>query len=190
MDKWDRPSIEIASYVLLSFSLQQEASPSNDALPVFIGIQREMSETGGFSTTQDTVIGIQAMSAYALVMNTPDSVSMTIDTNLLNEDDEVVKSSPQVQIDDDNKMIVQIENIDFASGSVSQLDVTSVGAGSIYVQIVQHYYIPDTTIEPFEVEVVVSPDENDPAVKRRRRETAGETKDFCLDITAKSNDNE
>ena len=167
MDKWERPSVEIASYVLLSYSLQEEASPSNDALPVFIGIQREMSETGGFSTTQDTVIGIQAMSAYALLMNSPDSVAMSIETDLLDNGDNVIKSSPQVQVDDDNKMIVQIENVDF-TGSVSQLDVKSSGVGSIYVQIVQHYYIPDTTVEPFAVEVVVV--ENDTAVKRRRRE--------------------
>jgi len=98
----------------------------------------------------------------------------------------VIKSSPQVQVNDDNKMIVQIENVDF-TGSVSQLDVKSSGVGSIYVQIVQHYYIPDTTVEPFAVEVVVV--ENDTAVKRRRRE-ADNTKDFCLDIKTKSNDND
>ena len=50
--------MEIAAYVLLSYTLK-DGDNVNDALPVFMGIMREMSETGGFTTTQDTVIGIQ-----------------------------------------------------------------------------------------------------------------------------------
>ena len=157
-------SVEIASYVLLSYSLKTNSN--NEGLPVFIGIQREMSETGGFSTTQDTVIGIQAMSAYAILMDASTSMNQNIQTHLLDSTDSKVKSSQPIVMDDSNKMIVKIQNLEF-SDKTTQVEMNSNGQGTVYAQIVQHYYIPDNTIEPFKVEVVVS--ENDPAIKRKRR---------------------
>ena len=202
-NKWSGESeanVEIAAYVLLSYSLRTEESAQNDALPVFVGIQREMSETGGFSTTQDTVIGIQAMSAYAVNLGAGDKISLAVSLQAYDDQGQLVKTlSDGLQVTNENKMIVQIENVELKD-SVSNLRLESNGAGTVYVQVVQHFYIPSTAIEPFSVEVVVS--ENDPAVKRKRRETTeskvsrkfyfvnNSFKDFCLDINAVSNSDE
>ena len=164
-------SVEIASYVLLSYSLKTNSN--NEGLPVFIGIQREMSETGGFSTTQDTVIGIQAMSAYAILMDSATSMNQNIQTHLLDSNDSKIKSSQPIVMDDTNKMIVKIQNLEF-NDQTTQVEMKSNGQGTIYAQIVQHYYIPDNTIEPFKVEVIVN--ENDPAIKRKRRSSSTSTK--------------
>ena len=54
-------------------------------LPVFTGIQRQMTERGGFSTTQDTVIGIQAMAVYAAVFSN-ENTDITISLEAINAD--------------------------------------------------------------------------------------------------------
>lgn len=171
-NKWSGESeanIEIAAYVLLSFSLRTEEAAQNDALPVFVGIQREMSETGGFSTTQDTVIGIQAMSAFAVNPGAGDELNLAVSLKAYDDQGNLVKTlSDGLRVSNENRMIVQIENVELKD-SVSSLRLESTGAGTVYVQVVQHFYIPSTAIEPFTVEVVVS--ENDAAVKRKRRET-------------------
>jgi hypothetical protein len=123
-----------------------------------------MSETGGFSTTQDTVIGIQAMSAYAILMDSATSMSQNIQTHLLDSNGSKIKSTQPIVMDDSNKMIVKIQNLEFTD-QTTQVEMNSNGQGTIYAQIVQHYYIPDNTIEPFKVEVIVN--ENDPAINER-----------------------
>ena len=61
----EQVSVEIASYVLLSYGHNLPES-IDDALPVFRGITRQLSESGGFKSTQDTVVGIQGGTQFLL----------------------------------------------------------------------------------------------------------------------------
>ena len=87
-------------------------------------------------------------------------------THLLDASDSKIKSTQPIVMDDSNKMIVKNQNLEF-SDQTTQVEMNSSGQGTFYAQIVQHYYIPDNTIEPFTVEVIVS--ENDAAIKRKTR---------------------
>ena len=62
----------------------------------------------------------------------------------------------------------------------------SSGSGTIYTQLVLHYYVDENEIEPFEVEFEYSND----VIKRRSAEDTEQSKDICIKITAKSSDGE
>ena len=109
---WRGPqaNVEIASYVLLSYAQLDTESMLADALPVFMGVQREMTETGGFSSTQDTVLGLQAMTAYATLM-TADNTNINIDIIGITSDGNEA-SMGDATITEDDAMIVRVQNID------------------------------------------------------------------------------
>ena len=109
---WRGPqaNVEIASYVLLSYAQLDPASMLADALPVFMGVQKEMTETGGFSSTQDTVLGLQAMTSYAALM-TADNTN--IDINIIGETATGAETTMgTATITEDDAMIVRVQNID------------------------------------------------------------------------------
>ena len=111
-DGWRGPqaNVEIASYVLLSYAQLDTATMLADALPVFMGVQKEMTETGGFSSTQDTVLGLQAMTSYATLM-TADNTNINIDIiGATSNGDESTMGS--VTITEEDAMIVRVQNID------------------------------------------------------------------------------
>ena len=62
----------------------------------------------------------------------------------------------------------------------------SSGSGTIYTQLVLHYYVGENEIEPFEVEFEYSND----VIKRRSAEDSEQSKDICIDVSAKSADGE
>ena len=62
----------------------------------------------------------------------------------------------------------------------------SSGSGTIYTQLVLHYYVGENEIEPFEVAFEYSND----VIKRRSAEDSEQSKDICIKVTAKSADGE
>ncbi|KAK7098096.1 CD109 antigen-like [Littorina saxatilis] len=60
--KTDALSIEMTSYALLT--LMQDAA-LNDAIPVFRWLNKQRGPKGGFVSTQDTVVGIEALAAMS-----------------------------------------------------------------------------------------------------------------------------
>lgn len=54
--------MEITSYGLLALT---EASKFNDGLPVLKWLLDQRTENGGFESTQDTVLGLTALAAFA-----------------------------------------------------------------------------------------------------------------------------
>jgi CD109 antigen len=179
---WKGPqaNVEIASYVLLSYSQLDTDSMLADALPVFMGVQKEMTETGGFSSTQDTVLGLQAMTSYAALMT---AANTNIDINIIGVPAIGVESTMgNVQITEEDAMIVRVQNIDLTD-DITSVKLASSGSGTIYTQLVLHYYVDENEIKPFEVEFEYSND-----VIKRRSVDSEESKDICIKITAKSVD--
>ncbi|KAM8953040.1 CD109 antigen-like [Pelodytes ibericus] len=62
---WWQPSttdVEMASYVLLSHIIQDRAA---EAMPVMRWLSQQRNHLGGYSSTQDTILALQAMSSFA-----------------------------------------------------------------------------------------------------------------------------
>ena len=141
-------SVEVASYVLLSYAHNLPDS-LEEALPVFRGITQQLSDSGGFKSTQDTVIGIQAMAKFAAYLTVDD---MNIIVSLALNDQPEFTSAP---VTNDNKNLVIIQNVNLTDNFAGTAALSSSGAGSVFTQIVQHYNVRDASQDPFELEFFV-----------------------------------
>ncbi|KAK5617052.1 hypothetical protein CRENBAI_016536 [Crenichthys baileyi] len=125
-------SVEISSYVLLA---KLSASHTNEERGYASGIVRwlttQQNHYGGFSSTQDTVVALQALSLYSSVVFSPVGSST------------VTVHSPSGQLVFDvnpgNKLLYQEKMLQDMTGKYS-LEVKGTACAS--VQISQHYNIP------------------------------------------------
>uniref|UniRef100_A0A7N8XM52 Alpha-2-macroglobulin-P-like n=1 Tax=Mastacembelus armatus TaxID=205130 RepID=A0A7N8XM52_9TELE len=128
-------SVEISSYVLLA---KLSASPSNEDLGYASHIVRwltgQQNHYGGFSSTQDTVVALQALALYSTLVFSPEGSST------------VTVQSPSGQltfdVNQNNKLLYQEKMLQDLTGKYS-LEVK--GTACVSMQISLHYNIPTPT---------------------------------------------
>ncbi|KAL3999243.1 Rab11 family-interacting protein 3/4 [Sarotherodon galilaeus] len=128
-------SVEISSYVLLA---KLSASPTAEELGYASGIIRwltgQQNYYGGFSSTQDTVVALQALALYSTLVFSPEGSST------------VTVQSPSSQLTFDvnqgNKLLYQEEAMEDFSGKYS-LEVKGTACASVQISV--HYNIPTPT---------------------------------------------
>jgi len=174
----EKPSVEISSYALMSYSRENE-----DFLPVFRGIMSQLSATGGFKSTQDTVIGLQAISQRASFFVSPED-NLEIGAMLDSETD-VFSWIPE-PLTPANSNVVQIKNVELSGEGL--FGISSTGKGTAMIQVIIHYNTEDTSNEPFEVDFLFT--EVAQKRKRKRRSADMPDSDFCIQVTTKATDNE
>ncbi|KAM8769558.1 alpha-2-macroglobulin-like [Acanthopagrus schlegelii] len=137
-------SVEISSYVLLA---KLSASPTAEDLgyttPIVRWLTGQQNYYGGFSSTQDTVVALQALALYATLVFSPVGSST------------VTVQSPSGEltfdVNQDNKLLYQEEVLKYVTGKYS-LEVKGTACAS--VQISLHYNIPTPTdVNTLSVEV-------------------------------------
>ncbi|XP_069577560.1 alpha-2-macroglobulin-like [Brachyistius frenatus] len=142
-------SVEISSYVLMA---KLSASPTAEDLGYTTGIVRwltgQQNSYGGFSSTQDTVVALQALSLYSTLVFSPTGSSTV----------KVQSPSGQLtfEVNQDNKLLYQETMLPAVTGKYG-LEVTGTMCAS--VQISFHYNIPtpaDVTTLSVEVDPVVN----------------------------------
>ncbi|KAK2846830.1 hypothetical protein Q5P01_009829 [Channa striata] len=128
-------SVEISSYVLLA---KLSASPTAEDLAYSSRIVRwltgQQNYYGGFSSTQDTVVALQALARYATLVFSPEGSST------------VTVQSPSGQltfdVNQDNKLLYQEKMLQDVTGEFS-LEVKGSACASIQISL--HYNIPTPT---------------------------------------------
>ncbi|XP_071327810.1 alpha-2-macroglobulin-like isoform X1 [Trachinotus anak] len=128
-------SVEISSYVLLA---KLSASPTAEDLGYASGIVRwltgQQNHYGGFSSTQDTVVALQALALYSTLVFSPEGSST------------VTVQSPSGQltfdVNQNNKLLYQERTLPDVTGKYS-LEVK--GSACTSMQISLHYNIPTPT---------------------------------------------
>ncbi|XP_008296524.1 alpha-2-macroglobulin-P-like [Stegastes partitus] len=137
-------SVEISSYVLMA---KLSASPTNDDLVYASSIVRWLTKQqnyyGGFSSTQDTVVALQALALYATLVFSPQGSSTV----------KVQAPSEQLtfNVNQDNKLLYQERILQDMMGKFS---VEVQGTACALVQISLHYNIPTpTNVTTLSVEV-------------------------------------
>ncbi|KAK2846829.1 hypothetical protein Q5P01_009828 [Channa striata] len=137
-------SVEISSYVLLA---KLGASPTVEDLGYSSRIVRwltgQQNYYGGFSSTQDTVVALQALARYATLVFSPEGSST------------VTVQSPSGQltfdVNQDNKLLYQEKMLQDVTGEFS-LEVKGSACASIQISL--HYNIPTPTdVNTLSVEV-------------------------------------
>ncbi|CAH1779861.1 unnamed protein product, partial [Owenia fusiformis] len=116
--------IETAAYALLTFVAKDDM---NNALPVLRWLTKQRNSLGGFSSTQDTVMGLWALSEFGIMATSGDinvAVSVTADTFTHSFD----------TITNTNAVILQCVVIPQENDEVA-VSMTGQGAGLVQVSL-------------------------------------------------------
>ncbi|XP_077026087.1 alpha-2-macroglobulin-like [Tamandua tetradactyla] len=144
--------VEMTSYVLLAYLTAQSASSSidlNTAARIVKWITKQQNSQGGFSSTQDTVVALQALSKYgaATFTRTEKIAQVTIKGSQT--------FSKNLQVDNSNRLLLQEVLLSEVPGEYS---ITVNRERCVYIQTSLKYNIfPEKEVFPFALEVQTLP---------------------------------
>ncbi|XP_062569935.1 pregnancy zone protein-like isoform X2 [Saccostrea cucullata] len=129
--------VEMTSYALLAYTVGDQPEAVINAKPIVMWLSKQRNAQGGFSSTQDTIIALQALSVYgSLVHQGGMDITVDISGN---------KMSRAFSIKDENKLVLQ-------SGPIpsipNDLTVTVKGVGCALVQANVKYNTPKPETKP------------------------------------------
>merc|ERR1712083_100521 len=121
--------IEMTAYNVLSYEVPE-------ALDSVKWLARQRNSQGGFISTQDTVVALQALSMYAQrVTRIP--LDMTVD---ITERHEIVNKLNTFKMNEENSLLLQTQKL---TKLPSKLELESSGSGCAMVQSVLRYNMPE-----------------------------------------------
>nr|BAR45599.1 thioester-containing protein 2 [Epanerchodus sp. RS-2014] len=126
--------VEMTSYALMTYILRNDI---DNALKIAKWLISQTNSNGGFTSTQDTVIGIQALAKLAQQVNSPRrSVDVTFSFN---------NSTKTVPINNENAMILHKYSI---LDPVDEVRFTARGSGFAIAQVSYSYNVNITQEKP------------------------------------------
>ncbi|CAI5768766.1 alpha-2-macroglobulin-like isoform X1 [Podarcis lilfordi] len=145
--------VEMTAYVLLSYLTKQPA-PSHQELGtatrVVKWLSRQQNPTGGFSSTQDTVVALQALSLYGALTYSKSSTGPEV---TLSSTGGVLR---QFHVDSTNRLLLQCQALPRVPGDYVS---TATGEGCVHVQTTLKYNVqPHQEEAPFMLEVHTVPE--------------------------------
>ncbi|XP_071825339.1 C3 and PZP-like alpha-2-macroglobulin domain-containing protein 8 isoform X2 [Apostichopus japonicus] len=153
--------VEMTAYALLTFAAKRDIAYS---LPIVKWLTKQRNSLGGFSSTQDTCVALQALSEYAALSFVRD-VNLTISLGYVDQG----RSVEQIyHINNDNSKVLQIVEVPALS---QNLFLRSTGEGCGLLQVDVNYNIPDPNRNPpfkLNVDIVQSVSEQ---LRRGKRNT-------------------
>ncbi|XP_065440730.1 alpha-2-macroglobulin-like isoform X1 [Chrysemys picta bellii] len=144
--------VEMTSYVLLAYLTTQPAPSQDDlslAAQIAKWISKQQNPNGGFSSTQDTVVALQALSRYGASTYAKSGGVSTVTLQSTGN------FQTQFQVDHENRLLLQRVALPEVPGDYST-GVT--GEGCVYVQTSLRYNVlPKPGEAPFALEVHTVP---------------------------------
>ncbi|XP_070764603.1 C3 and PZP-like alpha-2-macroglobulin domain-containing protein 8 [Enoplosus armatus] len=128
--------VEMTAYGLLTYTLLGDVA---SALPVVKWLSQQRNALGGFSSTQDTCVALQALSEYA-ILSYVGGVNLTISLASTNLD-----FQETFELNRDNKKLLQSAKI---PSIPTGLFVSAKGEGCCLMQIDVSYNLPDPVSKP------------------------------------------
>uniref|UniRef100_A0A8C5RH44 Alpha-macroglobulin receptor-binding domain-containing protein n=1 Tax=Laticauda laticaudata TaxID=8630 RepID=A0A8C5RH44_LATLA len=146
--------VEMASYVLLTYLTRRPAQPHTDdlaeATKIVTWLIKQQNPSGGFSSTQDTVVALQALALYAGFTFAKNTAGTTV--NLKSGG----KTLREFQVDNSNRLLLQCQALPNVPGEYTAV-VT--GESCIYLQTTLRYNVlPHPEDAPFALTVSTIPD--------------------------------
>ncbi|XP_025086516.1 CD109 antigen-like isoform X2 [Pomacea canaliculata] len=105
-------NIEMTSYNLLTYILREDVE---GAMPILRWLMELQGPKGGFISTQDTVVGLQALAEMAAANHNPVAVPLTV-TVSWNSGGQAFKKD--LTIDDSTKMLLQTVDVTIVSSNI------------------------------------------------------------------------
>ncbi|KAG8435784.1 hypothetical protein GDO86_013649 [Hymenochirus boettgeri] len=123
--------VELTSYVLLALL----SSPKKDlakASEIVNWLSKQQNPYGGFSSTQDTVVALQALATYAeATFSDKGNAKVTVTSK--------TGFHEQFHLDHTNRLLLQTASLPDIPGDYT---VSTTGSGCVYVQTVLRYNVP------------------------------------------------
>ncbi|XP_018798388.1 PREDICTED: CD109 antigen isoform X5 [Bactrocera latifrons] len=142
--------VEITSYILLAV-LDKEGA--ENALPIVKWLISQRNSNGGFASTQDTVVGLQALISFA---EKTGAGSGTMDIEFISSGGEENKGT--IAVNAENSLVLQTQVL---PKTTRQVDFTAKGNGSSMVQLSYRYNLAEKDKTPsFQVTTNVKEDQN------------------------------
>ncbi|XP_017086450.2 LOW QUALITY PROTEIN: CD109 antigen [Drosophila eugracilis] len=127
--------VEITSYVLLALL---EKNQAEKALPIIKWLISQRNSNGGFSSTQDTVIGLQALTKFAYKTG---SGSGTMDIEFASAGG----SKDTIKVNPENSLVLQTHVL---PKDTRKVNFTAKGTGSAMVQLSYRYNLAEKEKKP------------------------------------------
>jgi CD109 antigen len=121
-------NVEIAAYVLMAFVKTNRAA---EALPIMNWLMTQRTSEGGFYSTTDTVVGLQALAMIATVFHTP-NVNMEVKLSYEKVRKAIFNINPQ------NAMQLQYKELEKDTRTIG---VNAEGSGFAFLQIAYRYNV-------------------------------------------------
>ncbi|EMP28675.1 hypothetical protein UY3_14223 [Chelonia mydas] len=161
-DSWQPRSvdIELSAYALLSHFQQDRLS---EGIPIMKWLSQQRNHLGGYSSTQDTVVALQALSIFAaLITSRKTGIDLTVTGPSL-------EAPVMFSVDTQNRFLLQTKEI--APMQPMAISVSAEGVGFAIFQLNIIYNVKHSVIgrrrrsvqsqEAFDLDVVVKDDKND-----------------------------
>ena len=116
--------IEITAYMLLAYTVDGAADALGRGLPLVYWLSKQRSPGGGFSSTQDTVLALQALARFSALAYTRD-----VHVNVLVTGPDAMRHV--FTLNDDNKMMMQTIDVTMPDQYVMRVN----GTGCAFVQV-------------------------------------------------------
>ena len=138
LNKWgyyytSSEAVEMTAYNVMSFTLRDEVPKALDSVK---WLARQRNSQGGFVSTQDTVVALQALSMYAQRV-TKIPLAMTVEVT---EKHETINKLNTFKMNEDNALLLQTQKL---TQLPSKLVLDTAGAGCAMVQTVLRYNMPE-----------------------------------------------
>ncbi|XP_070505052.1 CD109 antigen-like [Chironomus tepperi] len=124
-------NVEMSAYALQAFIL---ADQDNEAVPIMKWLVTQRNENGGFQSTQDTVVGLQALSKLATKIHVADS-----DLQIVVKPEHA--SGATINVNSDNSLILQKYEL---PSKARHFEVSATGKGFSILQISYKYNLDNS----------------------------------------------
>nr|XP_008103981.1 PREDICTED: alpha-2-macroglobulin [Anolis carolinensis] len=145
--------VEMTSYVLMAY-LTKRPAPSEDdlktATQIVLWLIKQQNPTGGFSSTQDTVVALQAFSLFGALTFVKNNKGVQV---TVNAGENALK---QFQVETDNRLLLQCQAMPNVPGDYS---IEVAGEGCVFAQTTLKYNVqPHQKDVPFDLDVHTVPE--------------------------------
>ncbi|KAH8378509.1 hypothetical protein KR093_011747, partial [Drosophila rubida] len=131
--------VEITSYALLAL-LEEESAEA--AVPIVKWLIGQRNSAGGFASTQDTVIGLQALTKFAYKTG---SGTGSMDIDFKSTDNAGNENKDTIPVKPDNALVLQSHVL---AKNTTKLDFTAKGQGSALAQLSYRYNLAEKDKKP------------------------------------------
>ncbi|XP_071823083.1 uncharacterized protein [Apostichopus japonicus] len=133
--------VEMSAYALLAYLA---AGDIDDAVPIVRWLISQQGSRGGWGSTQDTVVAIQALAEFASGLTAPPASPLNFVTVTLT-DPQFPLFRESIIINQENAQVLQQLEIPSMSGLV---EITGNGIGVLVMSLAVYYHVDEVTQEP------------------------------------------